>query len=124
MERENIHGDCSLVERTFSYVYPHREAVEWKRKYSVSELKRLSMRAPGEGERQDVPGEQPEGLPAVLSAWKKGEEEKETPKPAFLEKQKKKFYRRSKEPLSIKLWNCCHLERFIIKKIFMTHCRR
>ncbi len=91
MERESIHGDCSLVERTFSYVYPHREAVEWKRKYSVSELKRLSMRAPGEGERQDVPGEQPEGLPAVLSAWKKGEEEKETPKPAFLEKTEEKI---------------------------------
>ena len=54
MERENIHGDCSSVERTFSYVYPHREAVEWKRKYSVSN-QRLSMRAPGEGEGRMFP---------------------------------------------------------------------
>lgn len=86
MEQENIQGDCSLVEKTFSYVYPHREAASWKRKYSVSELKRLSMFAPGENGMENIAGEQSEYLPTVFPAQKE-EEEQEIPRPAFLEEK-------------------------------------
>lgn len=37
--------DVSMVERSFSYEYPNRDATKWKRKYSVSELKTISQTA-------------------------------------------------------------------------------
>ena len=40
--------DHSPVTRAFSYVYPYASSVTFKRKYSVSELKRMSMTAPSE----------------------------------------------------------------------------
>ena len=36
-------SDKSIVEKSFSYEYPNRDATKWKRKYSVSELKTLSQ---------------------------------------------------------------------------------
>ena len=38
-----IPADVSMVEQSFSYEYPNRDATKWKRKYSVSELKTLSQ---------------------------------------------------------------------------------
>ncbi len=55
MQREEMQLDTSRLKESFSYVYPHREASQWKRKYSVSELKRLSDTTP-EGE-EDWEGE-------------------------------------------------------------------
>lgn len=43
MQQDEMQADTSPVEKTFSFVYPHREAFAWKRKYAVSELKSLSM---------------------------------------------------------------------------------
>lgn len=38
-------GDKEQIEKAFSYEYPYKESTKWKRKYSVSELKTLSMKA-------------------------------------------------------------------------------
>ena len=38
-----ISADDSVVEKAFSYKYPNRDATQWKRKYSVSELKTISQ---------------------------------------------------------------------------------
>lgn len=37
--------DKEQIKKAFSYQYPYRESTKWKRKYSVSELKKLSMEA-------------------------------------------------------------------------------
>ena len=47
--------DIKAVENSFSYIYPYREETEWKRKYSVSELKRLSY-LPDPENRENVTG--------------------------------------------------------------------
>ena len=43
MDTVVIPADVSMVEQSFSYEYPNRDATKWKRKYSVSELKTLSQ---------------------------------------------------------------------------------
>lgn len=43
MKQKEMQVDISPLEKAFSFVYPHPMASEWKRKYSVSELKKLSM---------------------------------------------------------------------------------
>ncbi|MBR0381643.1 MAG: UvrD-helicase domain-containing protein [Eubacterium sp.] len=64
--------DKAAVEKAFSYVYPYREMTEWKRKYSVSELKRLSgIPLPEETPRESLLADIEETeieLPAFLKA--------------------------------------------------------
>ncbi|MCD8020654.1 MAG: UvrD-helicase domain-containing protein, partial [Clostridiales bacterium] len=43
MKRDDMKVDISPVEKSFSHEYPYRTSSSWKRKYSVSELKKLSM---------------------------------------------------------------------------------
>ena len=76
MQQEKMQLDVSPLEQAFSFEYPHREASGWKRKYSVSELKKLSM-TPLEGE--DLPAEEIIAPEEVLAP-----EEEEVPKPRFL----------------------------------------
>ena len=52
-------ADESVVKRTFSYVYPNRDATKWKRKYSVSELKTIAQ--------TNLPEEDSEYLSEVFS---------------------------------------------------------
>ncbi|MBQ9156691.1 MAG: helicase-exonuclease AddAB subunit AddA [Eubacterium sp.] len=65
-----------LVEDAFSYVYLHTYAASWKRKYSVSELKKLAMQAPlGEEEEEE----------RLFETW--DEDEAEIPLPDFLKEE-------------------------------------
>lgn len=62
MQQDEMQADTSPVEKTFSFVYPHREAFAWKRKYAVSELKSLSMTpVDGEEEFMELPPARPGG---------------------------------------------------------------
>ena len=100
-DEEMASMDLSLLEHAFSWKYPYGEAVSRKRKYAVSELKKISMLSPdGDGYGEDVYDEtltvrsqgqsartEPEGLPE-----RKGEdlpEETEILKPDFLREEKK-----------------------------------
>lgn len=72
MQAEQMQMDSSSVEKSFSFLYPFREASAWKRKYSVSEIKKLSMYPLPEDTKQlevDV------------------HEEEEIPKPQFLKEE-------------------------------------
>lgn len=76
--------DTAPVEKAFSYEYPHLSSASWKRKYSVSELKKLSMAAPVEETNRDGPAYGKED-------WgedKKGEENLDIPVPDFLQEKK------------------------------------
>lgn len=77
LQEEENKGDASLVESAFSWHYPHEYAVGLKRKYSVSELKKLSM-LPLPQEREETG--------AIVEALE-AEEEKEIPAPAFLREE-------------------------------------
>lgn len=62
MQQDEMQADTSPVEKTFSFVYPHREAFAWKRKYAVSELKSVSMTpVDGEEEFMELPPARPGG---------------------------------------------------------------
>ena len=62
MQQDEMQADTSPVEKTFSFVYSHREAFAWKRKYAVSELKSLSMTpVDGEEEFMELPPARPGG---------------------------------------------------------------
>ena len=75
--------DYSPVEKAFSYVYPYTGTVSFKRKYSVSELKKLSMTAPSEeGVARSVHDRE------YISPQME-EEENTIPLPAFLGQEKK-----------------------------------
>ena len=77
MRQEEMQLDISPLKQAFSFEYPYREASGWKRKYSVSELKKLSM-MPMEGEM--FPAEE------IIATEKDlvPEQEEEVPKPRFL----------------------------------------
>ena len=68
-EEETTGADVEPVRKAFRRTYPYRESVDWKRKYSVSELKKLAM--------QDLPEEE-------SAAWEAPGTEEETLIPAFL----------------------------------------
>lgn len=75
--------DYSPVSNAFSHIYPYTAAVSFKRKYSVSELKKLAMTAPSEdGTVRSVHDQdfmEPSGT----------EELPDIPLPAFLDQEKK-----------------------------------
>ncbi len=69
--------DPNPVKKAFDRVYSHSECVDWKRKYSVSELKKLAM--------QRLPEEE-------TATWEiPASEEEEIPKPAFLKEEKEEL---------------------------------
>lgn len=55
--REIAAEDAAPVEKSFSFEYPDREAIGWKRKYSVSELKSLSQTVLPDEEIPEIHGE-------------------------------------------------------------------
>lgn len=78
LARTDGREDMEVVGKAFSYTYPYREMTEWKRKYSVSELKRLSaMPLPEEDPEESIlpPTEDKEvEIPAFLKASDQEEE--------------------------------------------------
>ena len=70
---ETISSDAGRVRKAFGRVYPFASCVDWKRKYSVSELKKLAM--------QKLPEEE---IPVWESPLSMEEEE---PVPAFLKEK-------------------------------------
>ncbi len=74
-------ADESVVKRTFSYVYPNRDATKWKRKYSVSELKTIAQ--------TNLPEEDSVYLPEVFSEEVCFEEEVKIPQ--FLKEEKEEI---------------------------------
>ena len=73
-QEETVEADVDRVRKAFDRSYPYRESVNWKRKYSVSELKKLAMQELPEEESPvwEVPGTEEETLvPAFL---REGEE--------------------------------------------------
>ncbi len=79
--------DDSPVRRAFSRTYPYRDAIGQKRKYSVSELKKLSqILLPGE---DGGPGQAEYGNPADLAGeGSPGPEPEERLLPAFLKEER------------------------------------
>ena len=75
-QEETARADADLVRKAFARTYPYRESVDWKRKYSVSELKKLAM--------QELPEED-------SPAWEVPGEEEETLVPAFLRDREETF---------------------------------
>lgn len=101
MNQEEMQGDISPVKQAFSFVYPYREAAGWKRKYAVSELKRLSMTPLSDGEAteediallpEELPALRESGIP-VMNGQKENRgtesDSEETPKPRFLSEEQK-----------------------------------
>ena len=74
--------DLSAVEKAFTYRYPYEDSVFLKRKYSVSELKKLSMTAPAEDENEDALHQSDQY--ASYGAFK----EESIPLPDFLKEEK------------------------------------
>ena len=95
MQKEEMQVDISPVKKAFSFVYPHREAAGWKRKYAVSELKKLSMmplageeeEALPEGEGLLIPGGLSGGTAGTAAAAEAVLPEEEVPKPRFLSEE-------------------------------------
>ena len=95
MQKEEMQVDISPVKKAFSFVYPHREAAGWKRKYAVSELKKLSMmplageeeEALPEGEGLLIPGGLSGGTAGTAAAAETVLPEEEVPKPRFLSEE-------------------------------------
>src|SRR5699024_3459848 len=95
MQKEEMQVDISPVKKAFSFVYPHREAAGWKRKYAVSELKKLSMmplageeeEALPEGEGLLIPGGLSGGTAGTAAAAEAVLPEVEVPKPCFLSEE-------------------------------------
>ena len=95
MQKEEMQVDISPVKKAFSFVYPHREAAGWKRKYAVSELKKLSMmplageeeEALPEGEGLLIPGGLSGGTAGTAAAAEAVLPEVEVPKPRFLSEE-------------------------------------
>ena len=81
MEKIPVPEDLTPVQNAFSHVYPYRDAISCKRKYSVSELKRLSMTALSADGQADKPGED---APKPLH-------EEEIPVPDFLKRGEKEI---------------------------------
>ncbi len=86
-------SDISRLEKVFSYRYPFETSVFWKRKYSVSELKKLSMTAPSdEPVYQDGHNDIDELLKirntVDKSAAVRGSRERKIPVPHFMKKEK------------------------------------
>ncbi|MDO5145789.1 MAG: helicase-exonuclease AddAB subunit AddA [Eubacteriales bacterium] len=79
LEKEGEQADLSHIKKSFAWEYPYRHMVDQKRKYSVSELKKLSM-VPLEigGVKDTVAGD--EGVLDVVS-------EEEVPIPLFLQEE-------------------------------------
>ena len=75
-QEETVHADADLVRKAFGRTYPYRESVDWKRKYSVSELKKLAM--------QELPEEE-------SPAWEVPDTEEEILVPAFLREKEETF---------------------------------
>ncbi|MBQ6393223.1 MAG: PD-(D/E)XK nuclease family protein, partial [Eubacterium sp.] len=75
-QEETARADADTVRKAFARTYPYRESVDWKRKYSVSELKKLAM--------QELPEED-------SPAWEVPGEEEETLVPAFLRDREETF---------------------------------
>ena len=71
-------ADVSMVEKSFAYEYPNRDATKWKRKYSVSELKTLSQTA--------LPEEEAFAMPQEQTAF-----EEEVKMPEFLKEEKQEI---------------------------------
>ncbi len=86
MQQEEMQVDISPLKQAFSFVYPHREACGWKRKYSVSELKKLSMMPLPD----NIFSKEEIAMPGELSVLRNemvavsAEETEEVPKPRFL----------------------------------------
>lgn len=74
LEKEEVrNADSSPVKKAFSREYAHKDCIEWKRKYSVSELKKISM--------TPLPEEE-------VSFWEESSlSEEEIPKPLFLKEE-------------------------------------
>lgn len=70
--------DISPVEKAFEREYPYQDAVSRKRKYSVSELKKIAMK--------NLPGEETVHAPEVEGGREKSEEE--VPVPSFIKEKK------------------------------------
>lgn len=77
MEQKEMQEDISIIQRSFEKKYPYQDATARKRKYSVSELKKISMtEIPSEADFNISEGE----IPIF-------EKTKEIPKPAFLKEE-------------------------------------
>lgn len=91
MQQEEMQVDISPLKQAFSFVYPHREACGWKRKYSVSELKKLSMMPLPD----NIFSKEEIAMPGELSVLRNemvavsAEETEEVPKPRFLSETEK-----------------------------------
>lgn len=79
MEQEVMKEDILPIQKAFEYEYPYKDATLRKRKYSVSELKKISM--------TPVPSE-PDSALSVSENPIFGQE-KEVPRPDFLKKEEK-----------------------------------
>ncbi|MBR5047059.1 MAG: helicase-exonuclease AddAB subunit AddA [Eubacterium sp.] len=75
-EEDLIRADTGPVRKAFGRIYPFRESVDLKRKYSVSELKKLAM--------EDLPEEE-------SPSWELPPEEEETLLPRFLREEEETF---------------------------------
>ena len=76
-------GDMSAIYQSFDYRYPHMDSVSWKRKYSVSELKKFSMKTiVTENGREDMSTDAP--IPLTKN--------EELPLPGFLKEEEKELF--------------------------------
>ena len=106
MDTVVIPADVSMVEQSFSYEYPNRDATKWKRKYSVSELKTLSQTTLPEEESSIM-------LPEQNNFEKKLDA-------GILKEKSLRLQQLPEERLSIRLWNYFLLDRFRRKSSFLN----